>query len=86
MGWLVNLVVTAILSAVIIVKIFDVIFHGILGPVTSAAKTGIFVSVGTAVTTSLGMLGFRKAVRDVRQANKEVGERINLLPKDKQLK
>ena len=83
MGWLVSQVVTAILGAVIVVKIFDTIFHGILGPAANSAKTGLFVGVGTAISTGLGMYGFKKAVRSLRQTNKEVGERINLLPKDK---
>ena len=83
MGWLVSLVVSAILGAVILVKIVDVIFHGILGPLASAAKTGLFVSAGTAITTGLGMRAFTKAVRNLRQASKEGGEHINLLPKDK---
>ena len=85
MGWLVSQVVTAILGAVIVVKIFDTIFHGILGPAANAVKTGLFVGVGTAITTGLGMYGARKVVRSLRQVNKEVGERINPLPKDKRL-
>lgn len=83
MGWLVSQVVTSMLGAVIIVKIFDIIIGGLVGPAAHAAKTSIFVSVWTGITTVTGMRAFTKAVRGLRQRNKEVGERIDLLHKDK---
>ena len=87
MGWLVSQVVASMIGAVIAWKIVDTIVHGILGPMAAATvKASFFVSVWTAITTGLGMHKFKKAVRGLRRANKEVGERINLLPKDKQLK
>ena len=90
MGWLVSQVVTSMLGAVIVVKILETIFGGILGPAATAVKTGLFVGVWTTITTALGMRGFKKTVRGLRQSNKEVVQRTKLrsilLPKDKRLK
>ena len=74
MGWLVSQVVTSLLGAIIIIKIYDTIVGGILGPVV---KTGLFVSVWTAITAGLGMRSFKKTVHGLRQS-------VN--PKNKRLK
>lgn len=86
LGWLGSAVLTSIFGSWLVVKIFSIIFHDILGPATNAAKTGLFVGVGTAITTGLGLRGLKKTAQGLREANKEVGERIDPLPKDTQLK
>ena len=86
MGWLVGQVVSSMLGAVLVVKIFDTIFGSILWPALNAVKTGLFVSVWTAIATSLGLRGFKKTVRGLRQSGKEVGAHIGHLPNNKRLK
>lgn len=81
MGWLVSQVVTSLLGAIIVVKIFD----ALLG-LASVLKTSLFVGTWTAITAGLGMRGFTKAVRGMRQGSKEVAKRIGPPSKDKRLK
>ena len=89
MGWLINQVIASLVGAVIVVKIWELIVGGIIGPTAHAVKTSIFVSVWTAFTTVTGLRAFTELVRRLRHNNKkvvEVGEGINLLPKVKQTK
>ena len=86
MGWLLSQVITSILGAFVIVTIFDTIFRSVIGPLVSAGKAALFVGTGTAITAGLGMVGVKKAVRTVRQASKEAGERLYPLPDQKRLK
>ena len=86
MGWLINQVIASVVLSVIVVKAWEAIVGGIIGPSANAAKTGIFVSVWTAFTTATGLRAFTELVRRLRHSNDEIGERIKLLPKEKQVK
>lgn len=86
LGWLNSAVLISIFGAWIVVKIYVIVTHDILGPAANIVKNGIFVGAWTAITTATGMRAFGGLVRRLRQANKEVGERINPLPADKQIK
>ena len=86
MGWLINQVIASLVGAVIVVKIWELIVGGIIGPTAHAVKTSIFVSVWTAFTTVTGLRAFTELVRRLRHSNDEIGERIALLPKEKQIK
>lgn len=85
MGWLLSQVITAILGAVVIVTVFELVFTRIVGPLANAGKQAVFVGVGTALTTGLGVFGVKKAARRLRQTSKEVEARI-LLPGQKRIK
>ena len=86
MGWLVSQVIASMAGAFLLVKIFDVLIGGVIGGAATAAKTSLFVSAWTAITTGLGMRRFNKTVRALRHGSKEVRERIDPLPKDLRLK
>ena len=86
LGWLVSQVVMSIVGSVVVVQMFKIIFRDILGPATDAVKTSLFVGVGTAITTALGMRSFKKGVDGLRQVNKEVEKRIAPLPTAKRIK
>lgn len=85
MGWLLSQVITAILGAVVIVTVFELVFTRIVGPLANAGKQAVFVGVGTAITTGLGVVGVKKAARRLRQASKEAEARI-LVPGQKRSK
>lgn len=86
MSWLVRLTVASMMSAVIVVKIYDVIVGGILGPLASAAKKSLFVGAWTSITTALGMHDLKKTARNLRRGKKGVGARIKPLLKNKRFK
>ena len=86
MGWLIGQVLASMAGAVLLVRIFDVLIGGVIGGAAAAAKTGLFVSAWTAITTGFGMRSFTKTLRGLRRSNKEVSDRLNTLPKDKRLK
>lgn len=79
MSWLVSLVVTSALVAALVVKIFDVLFNGIIGPLAVAAKNSLFVGTWTAITTGMGIRDAKKAARKLRPGQKEAGTHINPL-------
>ena len=76
MSWLVSMVLMSAVGAALIVKIFNVLFGDILGPLTASARHAIFFGAWTAITTSLGMRGVQKAARNLRPEQKEVGTHI----------
>ena len=53
-------------GAVLVVKIFETIFGGILGP---ALKNSIFVSAWTAITSGLGIHDIKKGARNLRKSD-----------------
>ena len=68
MRWLVSLVVASLVGSVLIVKIFETIFGGILGPtLVNAAKNSLFVSVWTAITAGKGMHDVKKGAGNLRK-------------------
>lgn len=69
MGWLVGYTLASMVAAFVIVRIFDYLVSGAVGGLAHAARTSLFVSAWTAVTTGLGMRDFTKRVRQLRQAN-----------------
>lgn len=86
MSWFVSMVMTSMLGAVLAVKILDLIMGGIVGPAVSAAKTSLFVSAWTAITTGLGVRGMKKAARNLRAGGKGVSTNIDRPLKGKQRK
>ena len=54
-------------ASFIVVKLFDYIFAGATGSLVSIARAGLFVATWAAVTAQVGMRGFTKRVRQVRQ-------------------
>lgn len=70
-GWLAGYTLASIVTAVIVVKIFDYVFAGMTGSVASSARVGLFVGTWTAVTAKTGIHGFSQKVRQLRQSNKK---------------
>ena len=85
MSWLIGYTIASIVGALFVVRLFDYVLAGVVGTLFGVARTCLFVSVWTAITTSSGMRGFTRAVRHLRQRNKEVSILINPLPKNKRL-
>lgn len=67
MRWLISLVVTSAFGAVLIVKIVETIFGGILGPALVATKNSLFVSVWSAITTGKGLHDIKKGAGNLRK-------------------
>lgn len=85
MSWLVSLVVMSALGSALVVKIFSVLFGGILGPLAGMAKDGLFVGTWTAITVGLGIRDAKKAAHKLRPGQKEVGTHIEHPLKRKRL-
>lgn len=68
MGWLVGYTLASIAAAFVVMKLFDYIFAGVTGGLVSSVRAGLFIATWTAVTVGMGMQGFTKKVRQVRQA------------------
>lgn len=68
MGWLIGPTIVAFAASWLVVKIFKYIF-GEVGSLAHVAGAGLFVATWTAVTAKLGMHGFSKKVRQLRQIN-----------------
>lgn len=68
MGWLIGPTIFAFAASWLVVKIFKYIF-GEIGSLANVAGAGLFVATWTAVTAKLGMHGFSKKVRQLRQIN-----------------
>lgn len=76
MGWLVGSTLASLVAAVIVVKIFDYLFAGMVGGLANAARTGLFVATWTAVTVRSGMHGVTAQARQLRQGNAKVMEAL----------
>lgn len=81
MTWLIAYTIASLVGAFFVVRLFDYILAGVIGGLVGIARTLLFTSVWTAITTGLGMRGFTRTVRHLRQRNKEVSVLINPLPK-----
>lgn len=80
MAWLFRLTLASMLGAVLVVKLYDVVTGGILGPLAAAAKKSLFAGTWTAITTGLG-------VHDAKKLRKKgVNAKIKPPLKDKRLK
>ena len=66
MGWLVGYTLASFVAAVIVVKIFDYIFAGMVGGFANTARAGLFIGTWTAVTSQAGMHGFTRRIRNLR--------------------
>ena len=86
MSWLIGYTIASIVGALFVVRLFDYVFGGFVGSISSIARGGVFVSAWTAITTASGMRSFTKTVRELRKNGQEVSRQINRLPKDKRLK
>jgi len=67
MRWLFGLTVASMVGAVLSVKIFEILFGGILGPALVHAKNSIFVSAWTAITAGKGMHDIKKGAGNLRK-------------------
>lgn len=70
LGWLFGPTLFSVAAAFVAVRIFDAFFDGVTGTVVNTARSGVFVSAWTAVTTASGMRGFSKRVRKLRRLTK----------------
>ena len=77
LGWLGSAVFMSMVGAWLVVKIFSITTHDILGPVTNNVKTGIFVGAWTVLTTVTGMRAFSSLVRRLRHGNQAISSRID---------
>lgn len=68
MGWLIGPTIFAFAASWLVVRIFKYIFSEV-GSLAQVAGAGLFVATWTAVTAKLGMHGFNKKVRQLRQGN-----------------
>ena len=75
-GWLVGYTLASFVAAVIVVKIFDYIFAGMVGGFANTARAGLFIGTWTAVTAKSGMHGFTSQVRQLRQGNTKAIESL----------
>lgn len=69
MGWLVRLTVASMVGAVLVVKIFETIFGGILGPALVHAKNSTFVSAWATITAALGLHDIKKGAGNLRKGS-----------------
>jgi hypothetical protein len=67
MGWLVGSILASLVTAFIVVKVFDYIVGGATSGLLSIARAGLFVVTWTAVTSQAGMNGFSKRIRNLRK-------------------
>ena len=68
MGWLISYTLASMVTAFIVVKLFDYLFAGAIGSFAGIVRGALFVVTWTAVTAKAGMNGFSKKVRQLRQA------------------
>ena len=69
MGWLLGYTLASMAASFIVVKIFDYIVAGGTSSLFSVARAGLFVVTWTAVTAKLGLGGFSKRIRQLRQGH-----------------
>lgn len=67
MSWLIGATIASIVGALFVVRLFDYVFGGFVGSISSIARGGLFVSVWTVITTSLGMHSFTKRIKALRK-------------------
>ncbi len=69
MGWLVGATLASLVAAIIVVKVFDYIFAGMVGGFASIIRAVLFAGTWTAVTVQSGMHRFTSQVRQLRRGN-----------------
>ena len=79
MGWLLGPVIASIVSAFVVVRIFDYIFGGVTSGVINPIRSILFVGTSTAVTTGSGMRGFTSRVRRLRRGVTAAENRLHSL-------
>ena len=77
LGWLTSAVFMSIVGSLIVVKIFNIVVHDILGPASNTVKNGITIGAWTTITTVTGMRAFNGLVRRLRHGNQEVSSQID---------
>ena len=70
MNWLVGYVMASMVGAFVVMRVFDHLFAGVVGGVTSVARVVLFIGAWTAITAISGM---RCVTRYVRQARSLIG-------------
>ncbi len=65
MGWLVAPIITSLVGAILLVKVWDIIFGGVSGSFLGVARAGVFVGTWAAITTASGMRGVNSLTRRV---------------------
>ncbi len=63
MGWLVAPVITSIVGAILLVKVWDVVVGGPTNSFLEVARAVLFVGTWTAITTAAGMRGVDNAAK-----------------------
>ena len=86
MGWLVQYAVASLILGAALVYIYDHTLGQIVNRVTGPVRAGIFVGAWTLLTTFLGLRGFTKGVRWLRERTKGVDNEIVPLPKDARIR
>jgi hypothetical protein len=66
-GWLISPVITSILVAIIVVKIWDLFTAGLTSSAASVVRAGLFIGTWATVTAGVGMRSFAGKVRQLRQ-------------------
>lgn len=82
MSWLVGYTIASMVGALFVVRLCEYVLGGAVGAIAGVAKTSIFVSVWTAITTASGMRSFTRAVGQLRQRNEEVSRLIGTPPEE----
>ena len=78
LGWLGSAVFMSLVGSWIVVKIYNITVHDILGPTANnVAKTSLFVSVFTGITTVTGMRAFSALVRRLRHGSQKISSHID---------
>jgi hypothetical protein len=81
MTWLIGYTLASLAAAFIIVRIFDYIFSGVAGSLTSIPRASVFVITWAAVTAQSGMRGFSGSARQLRQSNSDAKNLLEALTK-----
>lgn len=81
MGWLVGYTLASLVGAIIVVRIFDYLFSGVVNGIAHTVRAGLFMGTWTAITVSSGMRDLNARVRRLRKVNRAVSNRIAPLKK-----
>jgi len=81
MSWLIGYTLASLAAAFVIVRIFDYIFSGAAGSLTSVTRASVFVITWAAVTAQSGMRGFSGSARQLRQSNADAKNLLEALTK-----
>tara|TARA_Y100000310_G_scaffold3792_1_gene4674 strand:+ start:16064 stop:16324 length:261 start_codon:yes stop_codon:yes gene_type:complete len=82
MSWLIGYTLASLAAAFVIVRIFDYLFSGAAGSLTSVTRASVFVITWAAVTAKSGMHGFSRSARQLRQSNADAESLVDALTGD----